>query len=119
MVQALGIIEAIGMATAIEAADAACKSANVTLLGMEPCRGDGMHTIKVLGDVGAVKAACQAAEAACAKGRGCFSVKVIARPSDGILPMIFNENTIGYQPTKEESVQVTSEDDATPESETE
>jgi len=119
MVQALGIIEAIGMATAIEAADAACKSANVTLLGMEPCRGDGMYTIKVLGDVGAVKAACQAAQAACSKGRGCFSVKVIARPSDGILPMIFNENTVGYQPPKEEVVEETDREEATPETETE
>ncbi|NLN98176.1 MAG: BMC domain-containing protein [Eubacteriaceae bacterium] len=114
MVQALGIIEAIGMATAIEAADAACKSANVTLLGMEPCRGDGMYTIKILGDVGAVKAACQAAEAACSKGRGCFSAKVIARPSDGILPMIFNENTVGYQVDEDES----SEDEESANSET-
>lgn len=44
MRNALGLIEAIGLATAIEAADAAVKSANVQLLGIEPCKGDGMHT---------------------------------------------------------------------------
>lgn len=98
MKEALGLIEAIGLATAIEAVDAAVKSANVKLLGMEPCRGDGMHTIKVVGDVGAVKAAVEAASAACAKGRGVFSTKVIARPAEGLDPMIFNDQTIGYEP---------------------
>ncbi|MEF9918487.1 MAG: BMC domain-containing protein [Eubacterium sp.] len=103
--QALGLIEAIGLATAIEAADAAVKSANVELLGLEPCKGDGMHTIKVLGDVGAVKAACEAASAACSKGRGVWSVKVIARPAEGLMPLIFNNDTLGYTvPVKEENV---------------
>ena len=40
------------------------KAANVKLLGFEPCRGDGMHTIKVTGGVEAVKAAVAAAQAA-------------------------------------------------------
>lgn len=98
MKQALGLIEAIGLATAIEAADAAVKSANVELLGMEPCKGSGMHTIKLLGDVGAVKAACEAGSAACDKGRGVFSVKVIPRPADGLSPMIYNTQTKGFNP---------------------
>lgn len=101
MRQALGLIEAIGLATAIEATDAAVKSANVELLGLEPCKGDGMHTIKVVGDVGAVKAACEAASVACAKGRGVFSVKVIARPADGLAPMIYNNQTLGFDPEKD------------------
>ncbi len=101
MRQALGLIEAIGLATAIEATDAAVKSANVELLGMESCKGDGMHTIKVVGDVGAVKAACEAASVACAKGRGVFSVKVIARPADGLAPMIYNNQTIGFDPEQD------------------
>lgn len=101
MRQALGLIEAIGLATAIEATDAAVKSANVKLLGLEPCKGDGMHTIKVVGDVGAVKAACEAASAACAKGRGVWSVKVIARPADGLAPMIYNTQTMGFNPQLE------------------
>lgn len=91
---ALGLIEAIGLATAYEAADAAVKSANVTLLGFEPAKGDGMHTIKVAGDVGAVKAAVEAATAAAARGRGVFSATVIARPADSIEPLIENPSMI-------------------------
>jgi len=98
MKQALGLVEAIGLATAIEAADAAVKSANVQLLGLESTKGNGMHTIKLLGNVGAVKAACEAATAACSRGRGVFSVKVMPRPSDALDPMIFNDATIGYTP---------------------
>jgi len=94
--EAVGLIEAIGLATAIEAADAAVKSANVRLLGYEACRGDGMSTIKVVGDVGAVKAAVEAATAACAKGRGCWTSIVIARPSEGIEKLIYNRQTVGY-----------------------
>ena len=107
MKNALGLIEAIGLATAIEAADAAVKSANIELLGIEGCRGDGRQTIKVIGDVGAVKAACDAAVAACDKGRGCFSVKVIPRPSEGIAPAIFNNLTVGLDmdhPSERENV---------------
>jgi microcompartment protein CcmL/EutN len=94
--EALGLIEAIGLATAIEAADAAVKSANVRLLGYEACKGDGMCTIKVVGDVGAVKAAVEAATAACAKGRGVYGSKVIARPSEEIEKLIYNSQTVGY-----------------------
>lgn len=94
--EAIGLIEAIGLGTAIEAADAAIKSANVRLIGYEACKGDGMSTIKVAGDVGAVKAAIEAATAACAHGRGVFSSIVIPRPGDGIEKLIYNDQTIGY-----------------------
>lgn len=99
---ALGLIEAIGLATAYEAADAAMKSANVELLGFEPARGDGMHTIKVIGDVGAVKAAVAAAEVAGSKGRGVFSSVVIARPAEGIMPLINNKNNITKESRQKE-----------------
>lgn len=94
--EAIGLIEAIGLGTAIEAADAAMKSANVRLIGYETCRGDGMSTIKLAGDVGAVKAALEAATAACARGRGVFSAIVIPRPGDGIEKLIYNDQTVGY-----------------------
>ena len=45
--KAVGLIETIGLAAAIEAADAAVKAANVTLLGYENTRGGGMITVKV------------------------------------------------------------------------
>ncbi len=102
MKQALGLVEAIGLATAIEATDAMVKSANVKLLGLESTRGDGMHVIKVVGDVGAVKAACEAGSAACSKGRGVFSVKIIPRPADRLEPFIYNSLTIGYENTMAE-----------------
>ena len=104
--KALGLIEAIGLATAIEAADAAVKSANVILIGYEVCKGDGMSTIKVVGDVGAVKAAVEAATAACAKGRGVWGTKVIARPSEEIEKLIYNSQTVGYTPPEETKVEI-------------
>lgn len=95
---ALGLVEAIGLATAVEAADAMVKSANVKFLGIEPTKGDGMQVIKVFGNVGAVEAACKAGEAACDKGRGCFSVKIIARPADKLAPILWNTDTKGFDP---------------------
>jgi microcompartment protein CcmL/EutN len=104
--EAIGLIEAIGLATAIEAADAAVKSANVRLIGYEACKGDGMSTIKVAGDIGAVKAAVDAATAACAKGRGVWGTKVIARPSEEIEKLIYNNQTVGYTPPIEPEAEV-------------
>ncbi|MDK2941888.1 MAG: hypothetical protein PWP56_1401 [Acetobacterium sp.] len=104
--EAVGLIEAIGLATAIEAADAAVKSANVRLIGYEACKGDGMSTIKVAGDIGAVKAAVDAATAACAKGRGVWATKVIARPSEGIEKLIYNNQTVGFTPPVEPEAEV-------------
>ena len=53
--EALGMIETRGLVAAIEAADAMCKAANVTLVGTEKI-GSGLVTVMVRGDVGAVKA---------------------------------------------------------------
>jgi pimeloyl-ACP methyl ester carboxylesterase len=64
MKKALGLIETIGLVTAIEAADAAVKAACVTLLGYENTKGGGKITVKVVGDVGAVQAAVSAGVAA-------------------------------------------------------
>jgi ethanolamine utilization protein EutM len=82
--KALGLIETIGLAAAIEAADAAAKSANVTVLGYENARGGGRITVKLLGDVGAVRAAVTAGSAAAlrmGKVDGCL---VIPRPHEEI-----------------------------------
>ena len=106
---ALGLIEAIGLATAYEAADAAMKAANVKLLGFEPCRGDGMHTIKVTGGVEAVKAAVAAAQAAGSRGRGVFSAVVIERPSEGIMPLVSNSATFGCRKQDQEQISETDE----------
>lgn len=59
MNKALGLIEVIGYVAAIEAADAAEKAADVALIGVEKVTG-GIVTVKLVGDVAAVKAAVDA-----------------------------------------------------------
>jgi ethanolamine utilization protein EutM len=88
--KALGLIEAVGMAAAIEAADAAVKSANVTLLGYENSRGGGMITVKVTGDVGAVKAAIASGSAAAQRVGQVAASHIIPRPNPEIEPLIQN-----------------------------
>jgi microcompartment protein CcmL/EutN len=96
MVQpSLGLIETIGLTAAIEAADAAVKSANVVLVGYELTRGDGMTVVKVQGEVGAVNAAIAAAAVAAARVGQVVSTRVIARPADGIGGLVVNADTVG------------------------
>lgn len=88
MKKALGLIETIGLVTAIEAADAAVKSANVTLVGYENTRGGGKITIKVVGDVGAVQAAVAAGVAAAERIGKVYGHRIIPRPSDELDALI-------------------------------
>lgn len=76
---ALGMIETRGLVGAIEAADAMVKSANVRLIG-KGYSGDGLVTVVVRGDVGAVKAATDAGAAAARRVGEIVSIHVIARP---------------------------------------
>ena len=77
---ALGMIETKGMVGAIEAADAMCKAAKVTLLGKE-ISGGALVTVMVRGEVGAVKAATDAGAAAAKRVGELLSVHVIPRPA--------------------------------------
>lgn len=88
MNQALGLIETVGLVAAIEAADTAVKAANVVLLGYEKTRGNGMITVKITGDVGAVKAAVTAAVMAANRVNEVYSYHVIPRPHAEIDPLI-------------------------------
>jgi len=99
--KSLGLIETIGLTAAIEAADTAVKSANVQLVGYELTKGGGMTVVKVEGDVGAVKAAIEAARVAALKVNQVVSVKVIARPAKDIEGLIRNADTVGYDPPKD------------------
>jgi microcompartment protein CcmL/EutN len=89
---ALGLIETVGLSAAITVADAAVKSANVSLIGYENTNGEGLITVKVQGDVGAVKAAVAAASAAAKSVGEVYSVHVIPRPALGIGKLISSEN---------------------------
>ena len=61
-VTALGMIETIGLVSAIEAADAGLKAAQVRLLGTDYVRG-GLVMVRFEGEVAAVKAAVDAGAA--------------------------------------------------------
>ena len=102
MKKSLGLIETQGLAAGIEAADAAVKSPNVELIGYELTKGGGWTTIKVQGDVGAVKAAVDAARMAAAKVNQVVSTRVIPRPSAGLDTLVYSPDTVGTaQPSKE------------------
>ena len=88
--QALGMIETKGLVASIEAADAMVKAANVTLIGKEHV-GGGLVTVRVRGDVGAVKAATDAGAAAADRVGELVSIHVIPRPHEeveAILPSV-------------------------------
>ena len=91
--QSLGLIETIGLAAAIEAADAAMKSANVQLVGYELTKGGGMVTVKFEGDVGSINAAVAAGVAAANKVS-----TVYARTAEGIDNFIHSADTVGLAP---------------------
>ena len=80
---ALGLIETKGLVGAIEAADAMCKAAKVTLLGKETS-GGGLVTVMIRGEVGAVKAATDAGAAAARRVGELVSIHVIPRPADDL-----------------------------------
>ena len=77
--EALGMVEAKGLVTLIEASDAMLKAADVTLLGWSKI-GSGMVTAFVVGDVAAVKAAVDAGAAAGGRVGEIVGVQVIPRP---------------------------------------
>ena len=95
--QSLGLIETIGLVAAVEAADAALKSANVQLVGYEFAKGEGMTVVKLLGEIGAVKAAVAAGAQAASRVNRVVSTDVIARPGDGVAGLVASADTVGQQ----------------------
>ena len=83
MTDALGMIETRGFAAMVEAADAMVKAAKVELVSYEKI-GGGYVTAIVRGDVAAVKAACDAGQAAASRVGEIVSVHVIARPHNNV-----------------------------------
>jgi microcompartment protein CcmL/EutN len=83
------MIETRGFAAMVEASDAMVKAAKVELVSYEKI-GGGYVTAIVRGDVAAVKAACDAGQAAASRVGEIVSVHVIARPHnnvDTVLPL--------------------------------
>jgi microcompartment protein CcmL/EutN len=83
MAEALGMIETRGFAAMVEAADAMVKAAKVELVSYEKI-GGGYVTAIIRGDVAAVKAACDAGQAAAARVGEIVSVHIIARPHTNV-----------------------------------
>ena len=77
--QALGMIETKGFVAALAAADAMVKAANVTITQREEV-GDGLVSVVISGDVGAVKAATEAGAETANQIGELISVHVIPRP---------------------------------------
>ncbi|HBC3036660.1 TPA: BMC domain-containing protein [Escherichia coli O146] len=92
--QSLGLIETVGMAAAVEAADAAMKSANVSLIGYELTKGGGMVTVKLEGEVGAINAAVEAAISTANRVGEVYAHKVIARTAQHIEQIIHSKETV-------------------------
>lgn len=86
---ALGIIETFSVAASINAADAAAKAANVTLMDVRSALGlGGKGYVLVTGDVAAVQSAVEAGAALAAKNGLLVGKVIIPRPSDAFYDQI-------------------------------
>ncbi len=93
MQMALGLIEALGLTTAVAALDAASKAADVTLIGTEKIIGVGGGgvggvNIQIAGEVAAVRAAVDAGVEAANRVGIVQSSHVIPRPHDEVDKLI-------------------------------
>ncbi|GMA97620.1 BMC domain-containing protein [Pelosinus sp. IPA-1] len=92
---AVGLIEIVGLAAALEAADAAVKAANVELIGYELTKGGGLVVVKLSGNVGAVKAAIEAGKMAGSKVNKVWATHIIPRPHGELSCMLLTKETVG------------------------
>lgn len=90
MMNALGLVETIGYVAAIEALDVCLKSASVEVIGIQKV-GQGIVTIEVAGDVGAVKSAVEAAKYAAEKVGVLRSTHVIPRLHADVYDSLFKK----------------------------
>jgi Carbon dioxide concentrating mechanism/carboxysome shell protein len=81
--EALGMVECMGLVAMIEAADAMVKTANVRLVGYEKIDA-GLVTAIVRGEVGAVRAAVDAGAAAARRIGTVTAVHIIPRPHNEV-----------------------------------
>ena len=99
MISSLGLIEVVGLVGAIETADTAVKAANVRVIDYELTKGGGMVTVKIEGEVSAVKAAVDAAVMAAERLTTVVSQLVIARPSEEVAKMVEVEELVPEEET--------------------
>lgn len=87
--RALGLVETRGLVAALEAADAMMKAANVVCIGKEVTDA-ALVTIKITGEVAAVRSAVEAGRAAAAKVGEVVSTHIIARPDDETESIVYS-----------------------------
>ena len=100
---ALGLIETKGLIGAIEAADAMVKAANVKLVSKEKITA-ALVTVKIIGEVAAVKSAVDAGAAAAQRVSQLISAHVIPRPDDQLEDIIFSPELKPVKEKKESKV---------------
>ncbi|MBR3109232.1 MAG: BMC domain-containing protein [Clostridia bacterium] len=93
-ITALGMIETSGLLSAIEAADAGLKAANVRLLGTDYVRG-GLVMVRFEGDVAAVQAAVDAGTMAAQRVGVVVSSHVIPRAMPEVFCMLASDPGVG------------------------
>jgi hypothetical protein len=95
--QALGIIETAGRASLVEAVDSAIKAAAVTLKSSYFV-GGGVNTVTLVGDVGAMRAALDAAKATLDRMGIVGKTHLISRLAEAVWPLIMDQ-TNGRDPS--------------------
>ena len=105
--KALGMIEVIGLPPAIEAADAALKAANVTLLAIAKADA-GIMTVEITGDVSAVTAAVEAGAAAASRIGTLRAKHVIPNVDESLAGKVIMQGPKLFQP-KNKPINPTSE----------
>ena len=93
-ITALGMIEISGLLTAIEAADAGLKAADVRLLGTDYVRG-GLVMVRFEGDVAAVQAAVDAGTESARRIGHVISSHVIPRAMPEVFCMLASDPGVG------------------------
>lgn len=88
--KSLGLIEVIGFISAVEASDTCLKAANVSLSRIDRV-GAGIVTVSIVGDVGSVKAAVDAAQVAVEKIGTLRSAHVIPRLNSDVEEFLYKQ----------------------------
>lgn len=104
-----GYIETMGLLTAIEAADAALKAANVVFTNCYIVKG-GIVTIELAGDVAAVTAAVDAGSESAKKLGNFISKNVIARVDDETKKILKGNTFISFNKENEKTAKEISEE---------
>ncbi|MBF8983112.1 BMC domain-containing protein [Lutibacter sp. B2] len=106
MKAALGLIETIGLGTAITALDAAAKTADIIFIGHEKVIGAGKSvsvTVQIAGEVAAVQAAVESGVLAAERVGRVISHRVIPRPHEEVDMLLAKfSNNISKEIKKEE-----------------